>query len=109
MVVCFVFCAVWVPDPCCLVVLLCSSHAAMNTEDKAEFVQLNAMDKLRYKNDMDAFREEERKKLEQERAKEHRELASASASSASSASSAIASAISVAEHVAHSSISMKTV
>ena len=80
----------------------------MNTEDKAEFVQLNAMDKLRYKNDMDAFREEERKKLEQERAKEHRELASASAS-ASSASSAIASAISVAEHVAHSSISMKTV
>ena len=73
----------------------------MNTEDKAEFVQLNAMDKLRYKNDMDAFREEERKKLEQERAKEHRELASAS--------SAIASAISVAEHVAHSSISMKTV
>jgi len=78
----------------------------MNTEDKAEFVQLNAMDKLRYKNDMDAFREEERKKLEQERAKEHRELASASASSASSA---IASAISVAEHVAHSSISMKTV
>jgi len=76
----------------------------MNTEDKAEFVQLNAMDKLRYKNDMDAFREEERKKLEQERAKEHRELASAS-----SASSAIASAISVAEHVAHSSISMKTV
>jgi hypothetical protein len=80
----------------------------MNTEDKAEFVQLNAMDKLRYKNDMDAFREEERKKLEQERAKEHRELASASAS-VSSASSAIASAISVAEHVAHSSISMKTV
>ena len=78
----------------------------MNTEDKAEFVQLNAMDKLRYKNDMDAFREEERKKLEQERAKEHRELASASASSASSA---IASAISVAEHVAHSSISTKTV
>ena len=78
----------------------------MNTEDKAEFVQLNAMDKLRYKNDMAAFREEERKKLEQERAKEHRELASASASSASSA---IASAISVAEHVAHSSISMKTV
>jgi single-stranded DNA-specific DHH superfamily exonuclease len=78
----------------------------MNTEDKAEFVQLNAMDKLRYKNDMDAFREEERKKLEQERAKEHRELASASSASASSA---IASAISVAEHVAHSSISMKTV
>jgi hypothetical protein len=107
-VVCFVFCVVWVTDPCCLVVLLCSSHAAMNTEDKAEFVQLNAMDKLRYKNDMDAFREEERKKLEQERAKEHRELASASAS-VSSASSAIASAISVAEHVAHSSISMKTV
>jgi hypothetical protein len=96
-----------VTDPCCLVVLLCSSHAAMNTEDKAEFVQLNAMDKLRYKNDMDAFREEERKKLEQERAKEHRELASASSSA--SASSAIASAISVAEHVAHSSISMKTV
>ena len=91
-------CVAWVTDPFCSIVLLYSSHAAMNTEDKAEFVQLNAMDKLRYKNEMDAFREEERKKLEQERAKEHREM-----------TSAFASANSVAEYVAHSSIYMKTV